>query len=158
MRQSEVAAYGIFVSGLLLLRFRGRGLPRLPGWTCPMLVALGIALHRWSMPNPVRTIVAVGAFALATNLLPASPPALRTALSIRPLRQFGLWSFSIYVWQQPLYVYGQDIGMPPLIAMMAAITTGIASFYLLERPVRRYLNRAWCKKSDVPARLDRHPA
>jgi peptidoglycan/LPS O-acetylase OafA/YrhL len=150
-QRTEVAAYGIFVSGFLLLRFDARGLPRLPGWMCPLLVVLGIGLHWWSIADPVRTIAGVGAFALAINLLPGAPPALQSALAIRPLRQLGLWSFSIYVWQQPFYLYGEKLGMSPALALLAAIVAGMASFYLLERPARRYLNRVWGKEIEAAA-------
>lgn len=148
---SEVAAYGIFVSGLLLLHFHRRGVPTQHPLACPMLLVLGIALHWWSMPFPVRQIAGVGAFALAINLLPTAAASFRKALSIGVLRQLGLWSYSIYVWQQPFYDYGQALGLPPALAMVAAIATGALSFYLLERPVRRYLNRVWGKVPDMPA-------
>jgi peptidoglycan/LPS O-acetylase OafA/YrhL len=148
---SEVAAYGIFVSGLLLLHFRERGVPGQRALVCPLLLLVGVALHWWSVPFPVRQIAGVGAFALAINLLPTSTALLRKALSFAPLRQLGLWSYSIYVWQQPFYDYGHDLGLSPAAAMMAAIVAGATSYYLLERPVRRYLNRVWGKAPDEPA-------
>jgi peptidoglycan/LPS O-acetylase OafA/YrhL len=148
---SEVAAYGIFMSGLLLLHFRERGVLGQRALVCPLLLLLGVALHWWSVPFPVRQIAGVGAFALAINLLPTSAASLRKALSIAPLRQLGLWSYSIYVWQQVFYDYGQNLGLPPSMSMAAAIATGATSYYVLERPVRRYLNRVWGRVPDEPA-------
>jgi len=140
--RSEVAAYGIFLSAALMIHFRERGMPQLPVLVCPALLCLGLALHWWSFANPVRTVLGVGSFALAINLLPASAPALKAALSIRPLRQLGIWSFSIYVWQQPFY-RAIDDGMPRWLALMWALVAGVASYYLVEGPARRYLNRVW---------------
>jgi hypothetical protein len=37
------------------------------------------------------------------------------------------------------------------MSMAAAIASGAASYYALERPVRRYLNRVWGKVPDEPA-------
>ncbi len=147
---SEVAAYAIFVSGWLLVHFHKRGLPAQRPLVCPVLIVLGVALHWWSMPFPVRQIAGVGAFALAINLLPGTSALLRGALSLRALRQLGLWSYSIYVWQQPFYDYREALGLSPLRAMLAAIATGAISFYLLEQPVRRHLNRVWGKSRALP--------
>jgi peptidoglycan/LPS O-acetylase OafA/YrhL len=141
--QSEVAAYGILLSGLLLLHFHQQGIPRVHPLVCPALMVLGIALHWWSVPDPVRTLCGVGAFALAVNLLPSAPRALHAVMSVRLLRQLGLWSFSLYMWQQPFYVHAHRGEMPMMLAVLAALAAGIASFYLIERPVRQYLNRVW---------------
>ena len=141
--RSEVSAYGIFMTAFLLLVFEKRTIGRLHFAVVPGLVVVGVALHWWSVPAPVRTVLGVGAFALAINLLEAAGPRLHAALSFRPLRQLGVWSFSIYLWQQPFYLYVHRQGLSPWIGLGLAILTGIASFYLLENPARNYLNRTW---------------
>jgi peptidoglycan/LPS O-acetylase OafA/YrhL len=150
---SEVSAYGIFVSAFLLLAMDARKIPRLP-LIAPGLVALGFALHWWSVPAPVRTIFGVGAFALAVNLLEGAPRLIHQALSFRPLRQLGLWSFSIYLWQQPFYLYVIREEVSPWVGVALAIGAGICSFYLIENPVRIYLNRKWAGKRDVAAQKE----
>jgi peptidoglycan/LPS O-acetylase OafA/YrhL len=135
---TEVAAWGIFCSGFLFLALQGRRLPRLPGLTVPLLALAAVALHWWSVPLFVERILGVGAMALAINLLPAAPMWLRQALSFKPLRLLGLWSFSLYLWQQPFY---QANGVPPYIALAGAFAAGLCSYYLLERPARRLINR-----------------
>jgi peptidoglycan/LPS O-acetylase OafA/YrhL len=137
---TEVAAYGIFLSGLLLLLMRGRQLPMFSWPLFPALVGAGIALHWWSVAAPVRTILGVGLFALAINLLRAAPPSVKSVLSLRGLRQLGVWSFSIYLWQQPFYLAMHHNELPPVIALMLAVVTGIVSFYFIEQPARAYLN------------------
>jgi peptidoglycan/LPS O-acetylase OafA/YrhL len=140
---SEVSAYGIFLSAWLLLLFRARGTPKVSSYAAPALLALGVAAHWWSIAQPVRTIVGVGAFALAVNLLPTATPRLRHALELPVLRALGVWSFSIYLWQQPFYLWAADGAMPTWLALPAAILAGIASFHLVENPLRRHLNRVW---------------
>lgn len=140
---TEVSAYGIFISAFLLLWLQGRDLTRVPFVLLPLLAAGGLVLQWWSVPLPVGTIVGVGAFALLINLLAGAPGWLHAALAFRPLRQLGIWSFSIYLWQQPFYRYVATDGMRPAVAVGLALLAGIASYYLLERPARTYLNRRW---------------
>lgn len=137
---TEVAAYGIFLSGALLLLLRKRHLPVLPWPLFPALVAAGMALHWWSVAAPVRTILGVGLFALAINLLRAAPPVVKSVLSLRILRQLGTWSFSIYLWQQPFYLATHHGALTPALALVLAVATGICSFYFIEQPARAYLN------------------
>ncbi|TFW30675.1 acyltransferase family protein [Massilia horti] len=139
---TEVQAFGVFLSAALLLVLRKRRVAPLPWLVLPVLVAAGIALHWWSVPAPLRTVGGVGLFALAVNLLRAAPPPLKAALSLRPLRQMGIWSFSIYLWQQPFYLATQH-AMPAWIALALAIAAGIVSFYCIERPARAWLNAHW---------------
>jgi peptidoglycan/LPS O-acetylase OafA/YrhL len=140
---SEVSAFGIFASAFLLLRFNAQRKSTLPMWIFPALIGFGLAMHWWSVPALFRTILGVSAFALAINLLDRAPKIVQSALSFRPLRQLGLWSFSIYLWQQPFYLYVHRNGMPAFLGLGCAILAGVASFYLLEKPARAYLNRRW---------------
>jgi peptidoglycan/LPS O-acetylase OafA/YrhL len=143
--RSEVSAFGIFASAFLLLVFHGRKMPPLPLPVLPFLVGFGFAMHWWSIPAPVQTILGMGAFALAVNFLKQAPPLLHRVLSFMPLRQLGLWSFSIYLWQQPFYLYVHRNGMSPWLGVGLSILAGIVSFYCLESPVRSYLNRVTAK-------------
>jgi peptidoglycan/LPS O-acetylase OafA/YrhL len=70
-------------------------------------------------------------------------------LSVRPLRWVGRISYGLYLWHWPVYVLMTDVttglhGAALLTARLAA-TLGAAtiSFYLLERPVRRYRWKGW---------------
>jgi peptidoglycan/LPS O-acetylase OafA/YrhL len=141
--RTEVMAYGVFCSAFLLLLLRHRAVTPLPMLVVPSLLAAGMALHWWSVPAPIQTIVGTGAFALAINLLGRAPVALHAMLSFRPLRQLGLWSFSIYLWQQPFYLLTHRAGLSPVLGLGLALLAGMASFYLLERPMRAYLNARW---------------
>jgi peptidoglycan/LPS O-acetylase OafA/YrhL len=147
--RTEVAAYGILLSACLLLCLEGKTLPRLPWPLFAVLGLLGLGTHWWAIALPVTTVVGVSAFALAINLLPAAPPLLQRLLSLRPLRQLGIWSFSIYVWQQPFYLYMKHRPVNAGLACAAAglaVATGITGYYLLERPARSWLNRHWGRR------------
>jgi peptidoglycan/LPS O-acetylase OafA/YrhL len=148
---SEVSAYGIFVSAWLALRFRERGIPAVSTFAVPLLLIVGVVSHWWSIALPFQTIVGVGAFALAVNLLPAAGASVRGCFELRPLRVLGVWSFSIYLWQQPFYLLAAEGRMPTWIAIAVAIAAGIVSFHFVERPLRRYLNRVWAPERPLPS-------
>lgn len=92
------------------------------------------------MPLAARTIIGVGAFALTVNLIDAAPRWAVWILRVRPLRQLGVWSFSIYLWQQPLHSMVGKGELSPLARLIFAMACGLRSFYLIEQPAMRYLN------------------
>ena len=140
---TEVAGYGIFVSAFVLLVLREHLDWVWPKLTVPFLTLAGIALHWWSVPIAVQTVFGVGALALAVNLLPKSPWLIRYVLAWAPLRYLGLWSFSLYVWQQPFYLWSRGGNAPTWVGLLIAFVAGLTSYYFIERPARRYLNRTW---------------
>jgi peptidoglycan/LPS O-acetylase OafA/YrhL len=149
---SEVSGFGIFVSVFLLLHFHARA-PRPVHWiVIAALVGFGLAMHWWRVAPPARTFLGVTALATAVNLLQRAPGWVRALLSFRALRQLGIWSFSIYVWQQPFYMAVDAQRMSALAGIGCALLAGIASFYLVERPARSWLNRKW--RGVTPSALD----
>ncbi|MEE9326357.1 MAG: acyltransferase [Cocleimonas sp.] len=70
---------------------------------------------------------------------------LRRILAFKPLRYMGIWSFSIYLWQQPIYNFKWVFPGGSLVAVPVAIMVGILSFYLFESPVRKWINNRWTK-------------
>ena len=140
---SEVQAYGIFASTFLLIFINRDKISSLPTFIYPCLLGAGILMHWWSVPGTISRIIGVGIFALVINLLFVSPKLVKQVLSLKPLRMMGVWSFSIYLWQQPFYLAVYRNSMSRHLALSLAIACGVTSFYLLERPSRSYLNRVW---------------
>ncbi|HEY0064288.1 MAG TPA: acyltransferase [Telluria sp.] len=140
LMHTEVAAFGICSSALLALWLQERTLPRLHGLSSVVLVLFGMSLYWWSVPHALTLIGATAAFALAVNLLAGAAPAVHALLSVQALRMLGLWSFSLYVWQQPLYLLSKYHGLHPVLGLLLAMACGIASYYLVERPSRNWLN------------------
>jgi peptidoglycan/LPS O-acetylase OafA/YrhL len=137
---TEVAAFGIVASGFVLLCFRSHR-AALPAFAAPVLVMLGIAAYWWRFPPPVNLIAGCGAFALALNLMDRSAGLFRRMLELRALRQMGIWSFSLYLWQQPFYMLMHRAGLPAPQALGCSLAVGVAAFYLIEHPARSWLNR-----------------
>jgi len=154
---TEVAAFGLLVSAFALLAFRRRP-PAPPRHAATLLVMLGICAYWWQSPPPLMLVGGGAAFALAINLLDRSPGPFRTMLAFRPLRQLGIWSFSLYLWQQPFYMLMHREGLPAPLALGCSLIVGVAAFYLIENPARTWLNRMTMAKAALSAENDKVPA
>lgn len=144
---SEVSAFGILFSAFLLLLFQKVKVPTLPAPFYPAMILLGMACYWWSMPLPIRGFIGVGLFALAVNTLHAAPPVIKKILSISPLKILGLYSYSIYLWQQVFYLAHHREGLSTWLAICLALICGVCSYYFIEKPTRQYLNARSSKKS-----------
>jgi peptidoglycan/LPS O-acetylase OafA/YrhL len=132
---SDVRMASVFMSAALYLSLRNSSVhPSLP------LIALlvGFFLHRATMPDPVK--YTAGTFLLSFSLatLHCTWPVVLKALGHPIMTHFGIWSFSLYLWQQPFYMLQSSYSRPLLLAAVAVCA--LASFYLVERPARRLLN------------------
>ena len=139
---SEVAAFGLVASAFLMLVLHDRHL-KAPAWTAPILFVIGIASFWWSAPPVARFVAGPVALAIAVNVLDRAPRLFRAALSNRPLRLLGQWSFSIYLWQQIFYLEVWRNGMPIAVGFGLSLIVGVTSFYTIENPARRALNAHW---------------
>lgn len=142
---SEVAAFGIFFSGFLLLCFKN-GIDRnIPSFVFYALAIIGIGGHYFSATYTMTLFFGVGSLALLVNILHKAPVWMLRVLSFPPLRKLGLASYSIYLWQQPFYALKQKGLLPPISALILALLVGLVSYHLFESPLRAYLNRTWAK-------------
>lgn len=155
--RTEVAALPLFLSVLLLLQMNNGRKLAVPAWAVPLLVLLGVGIHWWSIPAPVQTIVGGAAFALAINLLGDAPRATHLVLSFHPLRQMGVWSFSIYLWQQPFFHMVQKGELSQTAGLATSLAIGIAAYYAVEQPARAYLNRVWDATPSTQVSVESNP-
>lgn len=113
-----------------------------------MLVAVALAYHR--VPAYVTQTAMPFVLGVAVALLPVAKRQVIAALEFRPLTLLGVWSYSIYIWQQPLHYLGE--GQTHLIRaglLLLAVIIGAASYYGLEQPARRFLNRRFGSRTAV---------
>jgi peptidoglycan/LPS O-acetylase OafA/YrhL len=97
--------------------------------------------------NPIPTslyyTLAVPLLALAVNTLDFAGGTLRGLLSSRPMVMLGLWSYSLYLWQQPFYKFVDERGSAPIPMLAAVFVCALCSYYVIEKPARGWLNRNW---------------
>lgn len=138
--RTEVAASFLLASaGYLLVRDRVK--PYVKSWMpiAAIAIAVGgfVSGARWW----VSALLAPLALAFAVNHLQQMPRLCRRGLEGRALCRIGVWSYSIYLWQQPFYIYATSL--PPGVPLAGGVLLGLASFYLLENPTREWLNKHW---------------
>jgi peptidoglycan/LPS O-acetylase OafA/YrhL len=61
------------------------------------------------LPWWTQHIIAPFLLAFSINHLSEAPVFFRRCLALPWLRLLGIWSYSIYLWQQPFYLYQTDM-------------------------------------------------
>jgi len=141
IRTESAVVFIFFSAGYGLLR-------RQFGWTLPPLVPVicfaGATLcYAMALPKWLIFSVSPILLAISVNHLDGLPKLVNRLLQFAPLRYIGLWSYSIYLWQQFFFIYSWKIPFSKPIVLLLALAVGIGSYYLLETPVRRYINLKW---------------
>jgi peptidoglycan/LPS O-acetylase OafA/YrhL len=126
-----VAANILLAAGYSLVRFEGVK-PWMPLAACAVVPGLYTHYTPWW----TQSMLAPMLLAFAVSHLAAIPASVRRVLEWPALRRMGVWSFSIYLWQQPFF----EAKMVPLAGIGLAVATGLMSYYFLERPARTWLN------------------
>ncbi|PBB79053.1 acyltransferase [Mesorhizobium sp. WSM3879] len=103
----------------------------------------GILLFLDPVPTPLHYLLGVPLLALAVNTLDFAGGYLTGLLSSRPMVMLGLWSYSLYLWQQPFYKFVHDRDVAPIPMLAAVFACALASYYIVEKPARGWLNRNW---------------
>src|SRR5438445_1330902 len=86
------------------------------------------------VPTPVHYLLGVPLLALAVNTLDFAGGYLTGLLSSRPMVMLGLWSYSLYLWQQPFYKFVYDRNVTPIPMLAAVFACALASYYIVEKP------------------------
>ncbi len=117
------------------------------------LIGVGL-LYTWSTASDTAEWYYGGGFLLlalgvATVILAAVQPegnAVRSALSLRPLVWLGIISYGVYLWHWPIFVVlsrqrtlleGWSYVELTVLRLAATLVVASASYYLIERPIRR---------------------
>lgn len=98
----------------------------------------GVILNFNRVPDPLKYTFGTVLLSIAMATIDAAPEWIRSVLSWSWLRRIGLWSFSLYLWQQP---FVEATFAPTGVRLAAAVIIALASFSLVENPARRLLNR-----------------
>jgi peptidoglycan/LPS O-acetylase OafA/YrhL len=136
--RSDAQVCSILLAVAAYLALQGR---EVSAWVPPVLLAATIPAA--AAPAPVSHLFEPALASGAICTLHAAPALMRTVFSWPPLRALGVWSFSIYLWQQPFSRLALEGRLPHWIALSLGLLCGLASFYLIEQPARRWLNARW---------------
>jgi peptidoglycan/LPS O-acetylase OafA/YrhL len=112
-----------------------------------LLLSLLLYVRFTSMIWLYQAIITPFLLAFSVNHLAQTPSFFRYLLATPPLRLLGISSYSIYLWQQPFYIYSvkafADQGALNFLFFVLALTVGVVIFYWFENPSRTYLNKVW---------------
>lgn len=147
MIRTECAALPIMLSAGYR-QIRAVFLPYVRPWMAPAAIALAIGCYT-RFAGPVGPAAAPFLLAFAVNHI-GSTDAARRLLEHGALRMLGIWSFSIYLWQQPFYRLVLAKTLPPISGLALAMIVGLLSYYAWESPIRRWLNEHWHVSRVVP--------
>ena len=127
------------VAYLIGRNFTDRGLER-AGRLSPLVGAIGFALNLNAVPDPLKYSVGTACIAFSLATIEHSAPSVVRALSSNRLTAIGLVSYSLYLWQQPFLQFSS--GLASRVSLLPfAVTAALASYFLVERPARRALNK-----------------
>jgi peptidoglycan/LPS O-acetylase OafA/YrhL len=145
--RTDVAMAGIFISAALFIIFRP-GLHR-DAWTwiAPCALASAILARMFGLDATVFFGVKTILLAMAVIGIEYSAPWFRRNFEGDALRFFGRCSFSIYLWQEPLYKLTGLGVVPPVFLLILGVACGVASYYLIERPLRATLNAMFSRQA-----------
>ena len=144
--RSDVRAASILLSFALWVLIQPR-LPHLQSraitWLAPGFLTAGLALHLvGGVPDRLCFTLGTFCFAIAVVTIDRAHPRLLALLGSPLLTWLGLVSFSLYLWQQPLFVATRS-GAPILACLPIAFGCAWWSFHAIEGPARAGLNRAY---------------
>lgn len=141
IRTECAVVFILFSAGYgLLARQHKISVPSFLPLTC---VILAILCYANAAPLWLVFSVSPMLLAVAVNHLKDMPAFITSVLSGSVIRHFGMWSYSIYLWQQILYQYAWGIPGGKFTALLLSVITGILSYYIVEQPVRKAINNRW---------------
>jgi len=114
---------------------------RLPRITPICFGVAGLILSSRAIPDAVIYTGGTLCFALSICSIDRAPAFVLWTLRTPVMVRLGLWSYSLYLWQQPFRVERGELH--PVVMFVGAFACALVSFYVVEQPVRRFLNQYW---------------
>lgn len=139
--RTDARLASIFFSAAAFLWLRER---RPPPWT--PLAAAAVAGAFAFTPDWLHYSAGTAALAIAVCSLDRIYAPVLKVLSVPALTALGLWSYSIYLWQQPFYRLHLKGELPLWAAGVLALGVALASYRFVEQPARRWLNAHWGRR------------
>jgi peptidoglycan/LPS O-acetylase OafA/YrhL len=108
-------------------------------YTPVLCMVLSVALNVSSVPDPIKYSLGTAFLGLSIMTLAQAPRWLLRILESRVFLAFGLWSYSLYLWQQPFYRAGPSWKEHAYL-LPCAIVIGLLCYKFVEQPTRIWIN------------------
>lgn len=112
-------------------------------WIAPIAFLAAVIFQMTSITPShfVEDCLSTFMLAISVNTIDAAWLPLRKIIEWAPLRELGLMSFSLYLWQQPFFYTSLETTIYHRLSFLAlALAIGSASYLAIETPARRALN------------------
>jgi len=117
-----------------------------PAWLSPVLLLFSGALNLSWFPDTIKYTIGTALLAISISAIQTSSNIFLNILENKWIRIFGLISFSLYLWQQPMY---NLIGEYRRMYLFAAVfVMAFLSYKTVEMPFRKFLNSRWAAQRD----------
>jgi len=139
--RSDVRGASILISVAVYLALR----ERVPAWLswkgAPIVLGLAaLALQVDGAPDPLKYSLGTTLLAVSLALMPTAPGAVLKAFENPVMIRAGVYSYSLYLWQQPFYQVTHAL-WAHLLLLPGAVVVALLSYYLVEQPARAAINR-----------------
>jgi peptidoglycan/LPS O-acetylase OafA/YrhL len=114
---------------------------RIPRITPVLFGVLAAFLSVRILPDAVKHTFGTLCLAISVCSIDRAPGFILWILRSPVMVRLGLWSFSLYLWQQVFRVQRGEL--TPVLLFAGAFACALVSYYLVERPARRFLNQYW---------------
>jgi len=144
--RSDVRGASILIGVIAYLLLHKNGNPVFQKSWLPLVLGGGsLLLNINVVPDPIKYSFGTIFLASCLVLLKNSPKNVLQIMENKLLLRVGVWSYSIYLWQQP-FAKIKESPINSIIYFIIAISLAMMSFYLVEQPARRILNRLVAKR------------
>jgi len=109
------------------------------GKVAPLLLLVAFFVPFLGLPLAEQLAINSALLACAVNGLAHAPAFFVRFFENATIRFVGITSYSIYLWQQPFYTLHERV--TPLVLVPATFVAALGSYYLIEQPARRTINR-----------------
>lgn len=141
IRTENAIVFILFSGGYGLLRRRYDW--AVSPWVPVVCFALAFLCYAQAAPKWLIFAFSPVLLGIAVNHLDRLPPLVDRLMSAPAIRYMGLWSYSIYLWQQFFFNTSWVYPGGRATAVTLAVLVGIGSFYVIENPVRQWINGRW---------------
>lgn len=111
---------------------------KLLGRFAPLMLSAAFVMPFTDVTPPIQLAINSVLLGLSVNSLDYSPQQFRRFFEGAMIRFIGVISYSLYLWQQPLFTLHERVSA--FILLPIVFIFAIASYYLIEQPSRTKLN------------------
>ncbi len=140
LRTEVVASHLLLSAGYHLIHHKFTRYIR--PWMPILSFSIAVLCYTEMFPWWSSMIVSPFMLAFTVNHLSETYKFIHSLLSLSIMRLMGIWSYSIYLWQQPFFSYKGEFPFE-ILAVIPAMILGLLSFYCFENPIRSWLNSKW---------------